>query len=81
MSVRSLQRRLADFGLTHSRLLDEVRLEAARRLLERTDTSLAQIASDLGYADPANFTRAFQRWTAQTPSAYRRRSRQIRRCR
>ncbi len=81
MSVRSLQRRLLQLDLTHRQLLDEVRLEAAHHLLERTETSLAQIASHLGYADPANFTRAFQRWTGQTPSAYRRRSRCARRCR
>ena len=49
--------------------------EAACHLLERTETSLGQIAFKLGYADPANFTRAFQRWTGKTPSAYRRRSR------
>ncbi len=81
MSVRSLQRRLLEIGLTHRRLLDEVRFEAACHMLERTETSLAQIASNLGYADPANFTRAFERWTGQTPSAYRRRSRHPSRCR
>ena len=78
MSTRSLQRRLLNFGLTYSQLLDEVRLEVACHLLERTETSLAQIASDLGYADPANFTRAFQRWTGQKPSAFRRRRRRER---
>ena len=81
LSVRSLQRRLLQLDLTHRQLLDEVRLEAARHLLERSEKSLAQIAADLGYADPANFTRAFQRWTGQSPSAYRRRRRSLSRCR
>ncbi len=76
MSVRTLQRRFLDFGLTYSQLLDEVRLETACRLLEWSETSLAEIASALGYADPANFTRAFQRWTGETPSGFRRRIRQ-----
>lgn len=76
ISARTLQRRLLDLGLTYSRLLDEVRLETACRLLERSETNLAEIAAALGYADPANFTRAFQRWTGQTPSAFRRRVRQ-----
>ncbi len=75
MSARTLQRRLLDLGLTYSLLLDEVRLETACRLLEQSETSLAKIAATLGYADPANFTRAFQRWTGQTPSAFRRRVR------
>ncbi len=78
MSARSLQRRLSDLGVTYSQIRDEVRLEAACILLQRTETSLAQISSDLGYADPANFTRAFHRWTGQNPSAYRRRVRQVR---
>lgn len=81
MSTRSLQRRLLKFGLTYSQLIDEVRLETACRLLARTETSLAKIAYDLGYADPANFTRAFQRWTGQKPSAFRRRRRRERKCR
>jgi AraC-like DNA-binding protein len=81
MCVRTLQRRLLDFGLTYSQLLDEVRLETACRLLERSETSLAEIATAMGYADPASFTRAFQRWTGETPSAFRRRIRQGCRCR
>ena len=72
-SVRTLQRRLLDLGLTYRELLDEVRLETACRLMERSETSLAEVAAALGYADPANFTRAFQRWTGKTPSAFRRR--------
>jgi len=29
------------------------------------------VAARLGYADPANFTRAFRQWTGITPSAFR----------
>ena len=76
MSVRTLQRRLLHVGLTYSHLLDEVRFETACHLLERSETSLAEIAAALGYGDPANFTRAFLRWTGKTPSVFRRRSRQ-----
>jgi len=76
MSVRTLQRRLLKFGLTYSQLLDEVRLWTACRLLERSESSLAEIASALGYADPSNFTRAFQRWAGESPSVFRRRIRQ-----
>ena len=33
--------------------------------------SIETIASLLGYNDPANFTRAFKRWTGFTPIQYR----------
>jgi AraC-like DNA-binding protein len=32
--------------------------------------NLGQIANTLGYADAANFTRAFKRWTGRSPSQY-----------
>ncbi len=73
LKTRTLQRRLAEAGTTYRRIVDEVRLEAACRLLEDPSLSLAEIASALGYSDPANFTRAFTRWTGMTPRAYRRR--------
>jgi AraC-like DNA-binding protein len=75
MSVRVLQRRLSEFGLTYSQLVDEVRLELARRLFENSRLNLSDIAQELGYSDAAHFTRAFVRWTGVTPSAFRRRGR------
>jgi AraC-like DNA-binding protein len=40
-------------------------------LLADKKQSLEDISEYLGYSDMANFTRAFKRWTEQTPSAYR----------
>lgn len=51
--------------------MDQVRLERARELLTHTGMNLSQIADALGYADAANFTRAFKRWTGHSPSRYR----------
>jgi AraC-like DNA-binding protein len=76
MTTRPLQRHLAEAGITYSRIIDEVRFEAACRLLEDPGMTLAEIASALGYSDPGNFTRAFTRWTGMTPRAYRQRCRQ-----
>lgn len=73
INVRTLQRRLARVGVTYSRLVDEVRLETAARLLKDGGLTLAKIASALGYSDPAHFTRAFARWTGMTPRTYRQR--------
>ncbi len=76
-SVRTLQRRLAVSGRTYKKLVDEVRLAAARKALVGSDAPLKAIAFELGFAEQASFTRAFRRWTGQAPSQYRRRQRQL----
>lgn len=68
---RSLQRRLAAHGTTFNRLVEETVLRRAKTLLHDGTTPITDIALQLGYADPAHFTRAFRRWTGVTPSAYR----------
>jgi AraC-like DNA-binding protein len=71
MSVRSLQRRLADAGTSYKRLLANERLAAATDLLEKGNTRILDIALDLGYSDHAHFTRAFRRWTGTAPRDFR----------
>ena len=71
--VRTLQRRLHEAGLSYSELVDEVRFEAACRLLDDPQARIAEVAAALGFADPSNFSRAFVRWTGLPPREYRRR--------
>ena len=71
-SVRTLQRRLHASGLTYAGVLKDARCAAARRLLTDRTRPIADVARTLGYSDPAHFTRAFQRWTGVSPSAFRR---------
>jgi AraC-like DNA-binding protein len=71
-SPRTLQRQLAAEGRTYSEVLDEIRAESASDLLETTDASLSQIAEQLGYSNLSNFNRAFRRWAAVSPRAFRR---------
>jgi AraC-like DNA-binding protein len=73
MSVRTLQRRLAESGASHDSLVAQARLATAAAVLEETDTKILDLALDLGYSDHANFTRAFRRWTGCSPQEYRRR--------
>ncbi|MGE0023926.1 MAG: AraC family transcriptional regulator ligand-binding domain-containing protein [Hyphomicrobium sp.] len=68
---RSLQRRLAQHGTTFNRLVEETLLRRAKALLGEGTKPVTEIALELGYADPAHFTRAFRRWTGVTPSDYR----------
>jgi AraC-like DNA-binding protein len=69
-SASTLQRRLRQEGTTYQQLLDETRQWMADAYLKDGRYSLAEIAFLLGFADQSNFTRAFKRWTGQTPGTY-----------
>ena len=69
---RTLNRRLQAQGTTYQALVDEVRCEIARQLLENTGLSMSQIAATLDYADPSAFSRAFRRWMGVPPRTFRR---------
>lgn len=72
ISVRSFQRYLSEVGLTYSYLVEQARLDRSRRLLSDSSIKIATIATNLGYTDAANFTRAFKRWTGLSPRQFRR---------
>jgi AraC-like DNA-binding protein len=78
VSSRTLRRRLALEGSSHSVLLERERKLAALRLLRDSRLTLDVIAERLEYASASTFIRAFERWTGQTPSAFRRASRRSR---
>ena len=71
MSVRSLQRRLADEGETFARISCQTRAKVAAELLENSDLSLGEIAAELGYTERTNFIRAFKRSSGLTPEKFR----------
>jgi len=68
---RTLNRRLHAQGFSFHDLVNEVRYEIARQLLEGTRLSLAEIAATLDYSDPSAFTRAFKRWSGEPPTQWR----------
>ena len=74
MHRRTLNRRLESQDYTFQRLVNEVRYEIARQLLEDSQMSMSQIAVTLDYSDASAFTRAFRRWSGTTPAAWRARS-------
>lgn len=71
MTPRTLRRRLEEEGTNYKFLLEEAKRRDAVQLLDEGGLEIQQIATLLGYQDPANFTRAFRQWTGQTPSQYR----------
>jgi len=73
VSARTLQRRLADEGLTFAAVVARARFDTARRMLEDPSRKVVDVALDVGYSDHAHFTRAFVRWTGLSPREFRRR--------
>lgn len=70
-SARTLQRRLAEEGVSYQELLDAARKETAARYLTESTLAIGEIAYLLGYSEPAAFHRAFRRWHETTPEAFR----------
>lgn len=73
---RTFKRRFAAAtGLTPMAYVQRLRIEDAKRRLERTDASVEEISWRVGYEEAAFFRRLFKRTTGMTPGAYRRRFR------
>ena len=72
MSVRNFERVFTrEVGTTPSQFVLQMRVEAARRQLERTDRGLKQVASDAGFGSVDVMRRAFVRLLGITPRRYR----------
>ena len=62
-------------GLAPIAYVQRLRVEDAKRRLERTDAPVDEISWRVGYEDPAFFRRLFKRTTGMAPGAYRKRFR------
>ena len=74
LSLRTLQRRLADAGKSYQAIIDEVRASLALEFLEHTSLPVAEIAARTGFSEVASFRKAFRKWTGNAPSHYRERA-------
>lgn len=70
LSLRSLQRKLAEEGTSYEEILTATRRELALSYLAERRYSISEITYLLGFSDTSSFTRAFKRWTGQSPSQY-----------
>ena len=71
MTSRTLNRRLKAEGTSFQEIKDALRRDIAIRALQKSTDSIEQIAFDTGFSAPANFHRAFRKWTNRTPGSYR----------
>ena len=76
LAERTFKRRFAAAtGLTPIAYVQRLRIEDAKRRLERTDAPVDEIGWRVGYEDAAFFRRLFKRTTGMAPGAYRKRFR------
>ena len=74
MSARTFARRFrAATGEAPGAYVQRLRVEDAKRRLERTDHPIEDISWAVGYEDPAAFRRLFKRLVGMPPGAFRRR--------
>lgn len=74
LTRRTFERRFRSAtGVSPVRYLQQLRVERAKEILERSDTPVEDVADRVGYSDPASFRRLFSRLVGVTPAEYRRR--------
>ena len=71
VSNRTLQRKLKDEGASFKDLLQDTRMQLARKYLGSPGRSVVETAYLLGFSEPSTFSRAFKRWTGVSPADYR----------
>ncbi len=73
MSRAQLYRKFkAISGGTPAKLIHKIRLEQAKKLLIHTKKHVSEIAYDVGYKDPGNFTKKFYEYVGKNPNEMRR---------
>ncbi|MBV0933643.1 AraC family transcriptional regulator [Marinobacterium weihaiense] len=67
----TLSRKLKAEGTSYQKIKDNLRRDQAIMMLTRQNLSIGEISSQLGFAEPGAFSRAFKHWTGVSPLAYR----------
>lgn len=70
MSRNTLYRKLKQEGMAFHDLVDQVRQKKALEYLNENKHSLSEIAFLLGFSELSAFSRAFKRWTGESPAKY-----------
>jgi AraC-like DNA-binding protein len=71
LTIRNLQRRLKEVGVTYQAILDDSREALALKLIKNLEIPLYEISFLVGFTEPSAFYKAFRRWTGKRPGDYR----------
>lgn len=71
LNTRALQRQLKKEDLTYKQLLENTRIELAKRFLQHSQYSIIEITFLLGFSEQSAFTRAFKRAVGKSPGEFR----------
>ncbi len=58
-------------GISPMRLVTYMRMEKAKKLLEKAELTISDVASDSGFNDTSSFVKQFKKITGVTPAGYR----------
>lgn len=73
MTPSTLRRRLSEEGQSFSLIKDQIRKSIAIEYLKAPQSSVWQIAANLGFSEPSAFYKAFRNWTGVSVAEYRQR--------
>jgi AraC-like DNA-binding protein len=71
MSRQTLYRKLKLEANSFQQLVEHVRFDKARQMLQQSALSTSEIALQLGFSELSAFSRAFKRWSGMSPKAFR----------
>lgn len=72
LHLNTLNARLSEHGETVSKVIARLKRKRAEQLLGTGARSVSETAQQLGFSDPTAFSRAFRRWTGQSPMGFKR---------
>ncbi len=75
VSSRTLARRLSEQNTGFEEIKKSVQYQRAQDLLLETKLTINEISYLVGFDNPSNFTRAFQKWSNVSPSTFRKETR------
>jgi len=71
ITERTLRRRLSEQNTSFRSIVQELRCEAAKKLILATEITIEDVGYSIGFSDVSNFRAAFKKWTGKTPSSLR----------